>query len=53
MHTAAYSDRLKAHLATYKRGRLGVTENGAWRSNSKEQEHVLQHYQTNGTVSAR
>jgi hypothetical protein len=39
--TAPYGDRLKAHLATYKRRRLGVTRNGKWRANDKEYEHIL------------
>jgi hypothetical protein len=38
---APYGDRLKAHLATYKRRRLGVTENGKWRTADKEYEHIL------------
>lgn len=32
---------MRAHLAAYKRRRLGVVENGVWLGNDREYEHVL------------
>jgi hypothetical protein len=36
-----YSDRLREHLARYKRERLGVTENGAYVNNGVSYPHIL------------
>jgi hypothetical protein len=38
---AAYQTRIKRHLATYKRNRLGVAEDGLWRGNGQPYGHIL------------
>ena len=38
---ATYSQRMKAHLARYKRERLGVEEPGIWKRNSQRYQHIL------------
>jgi hypothetical protein len=37
----SYADALKAHLATYKRERLGVLEDGLWLKNQRPYSHIL------------
>lgn len=39
--TSTYSDRIKRHLATYKRETLGVLEDGIWARNSRPYPHIL------------
>lgn len=36
-----YADRMKEHLAQYKRERLGVAADGVWRSNNRPYGHIL------------
>ena len=36
-----YSERIKAHLAAYKREKLHVAEDGRWRANGRGYEHIL------------
>jgi hypothetical protein len=36
-----FSDRVKAHLARYKREHLGIAEHGLWRSNQTPYPHIL------------
>jgi hypothetical protein len=36
-----YADALRAHLATYKRDRLGIQEHGIWRNNKRAYAHIL------------
>jgi hypothetical protein len=37
----SYSDRLKEHLARYKRERLGIAEDGIWSRNKRSYSHIL------------
>ena len=41
MPTAPYHETLRAHLAAYKRRRLGVIEDGVWLGNGREYDHIL------------
>lgn len=36
-----YNDRMRAHLAVYKRERLGIQENGIFRNSEKSYAHIL------------
>lgn len=37
----SYADRLKSHLAGYKRNQLGIAEDGTWSRNGKPYAHIL------------
>jgi hypothetical protein len=39
--SASYPDRLRAHLAVYKRDTLGVEQDGIWSRNGKAYPHIL------------
>lgn len=38
---SVYAERMKSHLARYKKERLGVDEDGKWRGNEKPYAHIL------------
>lgn len=39
--TMTYQDKVKDHMADYKRTRLGIDQNGVWKHNKEEYPHIL------------